>query len=320
MNSTRVALFGVILGGISTIISVVGNFDSQVNYCDAAVSPCVQITVPTWQRVPKTATLVNVIPGNGLQRTVGGLLAACGFALGVASTSTAIELLAEEEKAKQQEEETAELIRQEELQKIAIASNERLITFERDLKDAHSLQYLQQNPELIDHFFPQPQPQPIVEEPAEETFVEENSIGENVETVAPSESKIPPAIQIIKDSDLSTIIDAGIINLVGAQGSGKTTTGCMLLRYRVWRNHKLIIVNPHKKKSMYNGLESSLLPGTTAIALICYHKICNLSIYTRVDRKRLICASPSPSRIPSINTFFNNNTRKTISIADASHI
>ncbi len=50
------------------------------------------------------------------------------------------------------------------------------------------------------------------------------------------------------------------------------------------------------------------------------NKICSFSIYALIEPKRLICASPGPSGITSIDTFFDNNTCKTVSIADASHI
>lgn len=77
-------------------------------------------------------------------------------------------------------------------------------------------------------------------------------------------SAIKPAlIQALEQSEISPSLKAGLLKVIGGQGSGKTTmVNGGLLRYRVHLGHKLIIINPHKKFEMYKGLEPYMEAGT----------------------------------------------------------
>lgn len=77
-------------------------------------------------------------------------------------------------------------------------------------------------------------------------------------------SNIKPAlIQTLEQSAIAPILKAGVLKVIGGQGSGKTTlVNGGLLRYRLHQGHKLIIINSHKSFDMYRGLEPHLETGT----------------------------------------------------------
>lgn len=260
-----VACMLLMSGGVLALCGVVGRFDAQYSYCSSVTSPCTQVTAPVWfGSIPHDARLQS---GSGFTRTITSLL---GVGLsGVSILISAGELHKEElafaqaRNAKVLEAASSVLLNKEELEKVAIASQMRVKDFQRELTDGYAYLHLEKNPHLVEELTMQDE-SPVLSDESSREFEAPVSLALTPESLTPEpeETKIPSAIQMMLDSDLREIVDAGILNLVGAQGSGKTSTSCMLLRYRVWRSHKLIIINPHKKKAMYKGLESHLVDGT----------------------------------------------------------
>jgi hypothetical protein len=73
----------------------------------------------------------------------------------------------------------------------------------------------------------------------------------------------PALIQTLENSAIAPILKAGVLKVIGGQGSGKTTlVNGGLLRYRLHEGHKLIIINSHKSFDMYAGLEPHLVSDT----------------------------------------------------------
>jgi hypothetical protein len=256
-------LFG---GGLACIVSLVGYFDTRLEYCDTSTQPCTKVVAPVWWAKPTND--FKVLGGSGLIRTIAAIAgaSACGVACLLSSRATEERLSLEqsEAKAKALDEARTQLIEEEELKKVAIASEMRVKEFKREVVDAHAQVLLENRPDLQQALLKQAEPEsePIKEQEAEKTdpIADAPELQPTTELEVP---KIPKGIDLMLDSDLREIADAGILNLVGGQGCGKTSTGCMLLRYRAWKGHKLLIVNPHKKKSMYAGIDSFLLPKTT---------------------------------------------------------
>ncbi len=244
---------GLLIGSAAlAFTSIIGAFEPQYEYCTLATKPCTLITVPSWYaNIPKNA---KMIPGSGLTRTIASILGAglCGCAVLVSGRGL------KEIQVPQLEQARDKLAEEEELEKMAIASKMRVEDFRRELTDGYAYLHLERNPHLVDE---------LTKVPELESALGQNDTKEELPVIEaapePVETQIPQAIQMILDSDLKQIVDAGIISLVGSQGSGKTTTGCMMLRYRIYKGHKLLIVNPHKRKSMYKGIEPHLLHGTT---------------------------------------------------------
>lgn len=250
---------------IAAVVSIVGNFDTRYAYCDYTTKPCTQVVVPSWY-VTNTPENARVLGGSSLPRTIGSLLGLGTTVLAVITSANAVnkQRTAEEEnfKTKILEEERQRILQVEELQKIEAASEMRVADFKRELQDGYAYLHLEENPHLVDKLTQKPMIEGVRE-------IEE---GKDLEPLSDKEERvreieespvIPPVVDLILNSELAEIVDAGMLSLVGAQGSGKTSTSCMLLRYRVWKGHKLVILNPHKRKCMYKGLESFLLQGTT---------------------------------------------------------
>jgi hypothetical protein len=78
----------------------------------------------------------------------------------------------------------------------------------------------------------------------------------------------PALIQTLEQSQISPILKAGVLKVIGGQGSGKTTlVNGGLLRYRLHCGHKLMVINSHKSFDMYRGLEPHLEAGTEFYAV-----------------------------------------------------
>ncbi|RUS93117.1 hypothetical protein DSM106972_097490 [Dulcicalothrix desertica PCC 7102] len=91
-----------------------------------------------------------------------------------------------------------------------------------------------------------------------------NNPGDKVNGASNENMTIKPAlIQTLQNSAIAPILKAGVLKVIGGQGSGKTTlVNGGLLRYRLQQGHKLIIINPHKSFEMYRGLEPHLVTST----------------------------------------------------------
>ncbi len=220
-------------GAFLALCGVTGRFDAQYSYCDRTTTPCTQVSAPVWYGIRELDA--HFTPGSGLSRTIASLLgmAFCGVSILVSASALDKEqvLFALELEAKALEAASSVLLKEEELEKVAIASEMRVKDFQRELTDGYAYLHLEKNPHLIDELTRQPEPK----DDETDTPVSPPIPEPSASVPEPLEPKIPPGIHLMLDSDLREVIDAGILNLVGAQGSGKTSTSCMVLRYRIWK-------------------------------------------------------------------------------------
>ena len=137
--------------------SLFGYFDKHVSYCDRTTNPCTPVLV-TGSQYPKNAKLVKLHQGWGLLRTTSGAVAAIGFGAGyfasgaaaVRQRKTEEEAAIFEERQKQLEATTSDILDEEEIQKTAIAADLRVKDFQRELYDGYNTLYLEKNPELLE--------------------------------------------------------------------------------------------------------------------------------------------------------------------------
>ncbi|MBD2364508.1 hypothetical protein H6G36_25600 [Anabaena minutissima FACHB-250] len=259
-NLIAVATICAIGGSFGAGVGLVGNYSPRISFCDRRTNPCTKVETTLDQLPLETET--KFIPGYGLQRTAASILGLLLFGAGVLAVAKAQEE-AEEQEPQIQLDEQLKLRRLEleanvNLQNLENLAQIQVETHQQELVEAQAEMFFERNPEAIAQYLPKPEPEKVSQVEDEKTLLIEESKSEPELEV----EKIPPGIELMLNSDLREVVDAGILNLVGAQGAGKTSTACMLLRYRVWKGHKLIIINPHKKKSMYQGLEGYLMPGT----------------------------------------------------------
>ncbi|MEH1789679.1 MAG: ATP-binding protein [Nostoc sp.] len=252
-------------GTLFTVVALIGGYSPRATYCDERTKPCTEVEVDALEKLPLNVD-AQYLPSFGLQRTSASVLATILFGGGLFAIAKAEEEQEEIEPELQLEQQIKikrlELEANTELVNLENLAQTRVEVHEQELKESVAEMFFERNPEAIAQYLPKDEPVVSPDE-AEEPLVVEEAIAQELEPEVKLEQElIPPGIEMMLESDLREIVDAGILNLVGAQGSGKTTTSCMLLRYRVWKGHSLIVVNPHKKKSMYQGLESHLMPGT----------------------------------------------------------
>ena len=56
-NAITLAGGSLAAGIICAGVSLSGNFDNQLHYCDSTTNPCTKIVVPVWLRQPKKKNL-----------------------------------------------------------------------------------------------------------------------------------------------------------------------------------------------------------------------------------------------------------------------
>jgi len=82
-----------ICGAIAAIGSLSGYFNSRLQYCDAATSPCMRVAISVNVSPPQTAQDAIVLPGNGKMRLSLGLVAMALLAGGYVISGLEVESL-----------------------------------------------------------------------------------------------------------------------------------------------------------------------------------------------------------------------------------
>jgi energy-coupling factor transporter ATP-binding protein EcfA2 len=221
-----------------------------------------QRTLPYWLVSPESKILKSE-GGSGLIRLFGGLLGFGGFA-------TAMHLAGNDERQqylfwsrKSQvdkvwgkfSETVAEINTGNQLRKLQAEA-------QADV-DLHSLN-IQQNFREAIGFVP-PQVQPALPHGKPGTLDEVTNPGDKIDDSEQVKSAIEPGDSLTRtllESSIRCVVFAGFLKLIGTPGCGKTTLTNALIRCRIGRGHRLIIINSHKRKSMYRGIEKFLVSGT----------------------------------------------------------
>ncbi len=189
LKSNAITLAGGSLaaGLICAGVSLSGNFDNQLHYCDSATNPCTKIVVPLWLRQPPDgAKFIRVERGEGGIRFLASLggVGAFGFSFIAFLVAADSQRLIDQEKAIAQIEERMkqQVLVEEEVQKVAVAADARIADFKRRLFDAINMKWLIDNPEASRFFGGQEEPKQIQQveeaespEPIEDTEAESSA-------------------------------------------------------------------------------------------------------------------------------------------------
>lgn len=219
-------------------------------------------TQPHWL-VSADSKIVKSEGGSGLIRLFGGLLGCAGFTAAMHfagsdereqklfwARQTAIDGIGQKES-----EVTAEISAGVRLKKLQMEA-------QADV-DFYSLQIQGRFREAIG--FTPALSQPALPHGKPGTLDEITNPGDKIDADKQSENVIEPGdslTQILLKSQISSSVFAGFLKFIGTPGSGKTTLTSAFVRCRISRGHQLIIVNSHKRKSMYRGIEKYLVQGT----------------------------------------------------------
>lgn len=224
-------------------------------------------TQPHWL-VPADSKIVRTEGGSGLFRLAGGLLGCVGFA-------TAMHLAGEDERQQRlfwDKQVVVDGIQLKEAEVSAeINSGVRLKKLQMDAQadvDFYSLQIQGKFREAIGFTPIVSVDQPALPHGKPGTLGEIIDPGDKIETPQFNHLTSSDALtQTLLESDIAPIVFAGFLKLIGTPGSGKTTLTSALIRCRIKRGHKMIVVNAHKRKSMYRGIDKYLFPNTQIYAV-----------------------------------------------------
>ncbi|HEY9597086.1 MAG TPA: hypothetical protein V6D33_05400, partial [Cyanophyceae cyanobacterium] len=156
-HALSIAVGTFALGVATSSASLMGFFDNQIRYCDPITNPCTSVTIPDWfGDPPSDAKFVRLFPGNKVSRVFWGILSPLSFGVCVAAALVAAsnQQAIDERNASQQVLEgiQKQLLSEEEIQKLAIASDMRVQDFRRELIDGYAALLLEKHPELIERF------------------------------------------------------------------------------------------------------------------------------------------------------------------------
>ncbi len=192
-NAIALASGSLAVGVICAGVSLSGNFDNQLHYCDSATNPCTKIVVPLWLRQPPDgAKFIRVERGEGGIRFLASLggVGAFGFSFIAFLVAADSQRLIDEEKALAQVQARMkqQVLVEEEVQKVAAAADARISDFKRRFFDAINRVWLLDNPEAASLFSLGQQPDPKQIEQVEEAESPEqidDSETESSTTLAP---------------------------------------------------------------------------------------------------------------------------------------
>jgi hypothetical protein len=279
-NALSIAIGSFAIGVASGGASLMGFFDNQIRYCDPITNPCTTVTIPDWfGDPPPDAKFVRLFSGNKVSRVFFGILSPTAFAVCVAAALVAAEnqRVIDERLSAQEflEAIQKQLLTDEEIQKLAIASDMRVQDFRRELIDGYAALLLEKHPELIERFAPKPAPtssetetvweaSPKADSPTQssqshdapnepdeqklalpESKDDESNVfpQTTIQFSVPAPSIEPPNVLHQSEAEAIKILDAlagshRSLLLIGGTGAGKSVTECYLLTQLFRRNPK----------------------------------------------------------------------------------
>ncbi len=223
-NAITLASGSLAAGIICAGVSLSGNFDNQLHYCDSTTNPCTKIVVPIWLRQPSDdAKFIRVEPGSGGIRFLASLGGVGAFGLSFIAFLVAAEnqRLIDEQKAllEVQERMSQQVLVEEEVQKVAAAADARIADFKRRFFDAINKVWLMDNPEARRFFSGQPLPKQIKQvEEAEATLeeaeqAEQTQASDEPDTAQAMEMPQPPEQAKASESQAKTVLKILRLNI-----------------------------------------------------------------------------------------------------------
>ena len=292
-NALSIAIGSFAIGVASGGASLMGFFDNQIRYCDPITNPCTQVVIPDWfGDPPSDAKFVQLFSGNKISRVFFGIGCPTAFAVCVAAALVAAEnqRVIDEQKALEEllEAIQKQVLNDEEIQKLAIASDMRVQDFRRELIDGYAALLLEKHPELIERFAKSTQPDPKTEtvstnqEPTQISQSHETPNESDEQKLALPESKDdesqvlpqatiqfsvpapsiePPNVLHESEAEAIKILDAlagshRSLLLIGGTGAGKSVTESYLLTQLFRRNPKHETWAISQKNDSFCGLNN----------------------------------------------------------------
>jgi hypothetical protein len=208
-NALSIAVGTFAIGVASGGASLMGFFDNQVRYCDPITNPCTQVVIPDWfGDPPPDAKFVQLFSGNKVSRVFFGIVSPLSFGVCVVAA-----LVAAENQRSIDEQRAAiefleaiqkQVLGDEEMTKLALASDMRVQDFRRELLDGYAALVLEKHPELVEKFAPKP-PQPTEIPPVQSQANQEDSTREEGGSSEEPSPENKPAEETSADSGLEGV-------------------------------------------------------------------------------------------------------------------
>jgi hypothetical protein len=298
-NALSIAIGSFAIGVASGGASLMGFFDNQIRYCDPITNPCTQVVIPDWfGDPPPDAKFVHLKSGNKVSRVFFGIFSPTVFAVCVVAALVAAEnqRVIDEHKALEEllEASQKQVNSDEEVTKLALASDMRVQDFRRELLDGYAALLLEQHPELIERFTQSPaqtnkktetveassttEESPTLKSPANDAPNEsdeqklalpERKDDESqvlpqtpIQFSVPAPSIEPPNVLHESEAEAIKILDAlagshRSLLLIGGTGAGKSVTESYLLTQLFRRNPKHETWAISQKNDSFCGLNNN---------------------------------------------------------------
>ncbi|WDD36052.1 hypothetical protein PQG02_32140 (plasmid) [Nostoc sp. UHCC 0926] len=165
-NLITVSSICAIAGGLSAGVGLVGSYSPRASYCDSRTKPCTKVEVNSFDDLPVN-TDAKYLPGYGLQRTAGSVLAVLLFGGGLFA-------IAKAEEEQEEIEPQLQLDRQLEIKRLELEANQelenlenlaqiRIETNKQELMEAQAEMFFDRNPHMVEQYLPKPQPSVLPE-------------------------------------------------------------------------------------------------------------------------------------------------------------
>lgn len=182
-NLIVVSAICALAGSIGAGVGLVGNYEPRVSFCDRRTNPCTKVET-TLDQTPLDINAI-FLPGYGLQRTAGSILAALLFGAGLLTIAKAEEQQEEaepkEQLNKQIEQKRLELEAVEELQNLEALTEIRIETHRQELIEAQAELMLERNPGLAQQYLSKNDDDTVSQPEAEKPLIVEEFETEQVE-------------------------------------------------------------------------------------------------------------------------------------------
>jgi hypothetical protein len=149
------------LGSFSAGVGLVGSYSPRAIYCDSRTKPCTKVEVNSFDDLPINVD-AKYLPGYGLQRTAGSVLAVLLFGGGLFAIAKAEDEQEEIEPQlqldKQLEIKRLELEANQELENLENLAQVRIETNKQELMEAQAEMFFDRNPHMVEKYLPKVDP------------------------------------------------------------------------------------------------------------------------------------------------------------------
>ncbi|WP_375494111.1 hypothetical protein [uncultured Nostoc sp.] len=250
------------LGSLSAGVGLIGSYSPRATYCDNRTKPCTKVEVNSFDDLPVNVD-AKYLPGCGLQRTAGSVLAVLLFGSGLFA-------IAKAEEEQEEVEPQLQLDRQLEIKRLELEANQelenlenlaqiRIETNKQELMEAQAEMFFDRNPHMVEKYLPKVDP--VIPPPIQE---EKLLIEETVEPELEPEPELFFGVELPESPALGVQFwdwewfnnradDLPHIRIIAPTNGGKTTLCDWLVE--VVPSDSRMVITVKRKPHQWKGLD-----------------------------------------------------------------